>query len=417
MLAGWKGIFAVEKEPRAFHTLFYNLIYNPANGVRFDWPEWLPPYPFDLQTFRRRFLRPLREMRGKVTLVAGGLPCQGFSFAGERNKDDPRNKLFRSYIRFVEEVRPDLVLIENVLGIRTPHGNASKRGKPGRRRKSYAVRVMEALRARGYFVFEPQVVRAQDYGVPQVRPRLFIVAIKKGLYSSSLLDPFQLLKQVRASFLRSKRLPEHRPVSVIEAIGDLEKAHGTRKCRDVESPRGFKEGIPGPPSSVYQRLMRVGNKNGWLTGHRFARHDPETRARFSDILTTCRRGVPLSSKERKRFGLRKNSIVPLARHRPAHTLTTLPDDLLHYSEPRILTVREYARLQSFPDWFDIRNKFTTGGPMRKDECPRYTQVGNAVPPLLAEAMGEALKELLCRAGASSYTSRARKHVDVRGRNR
>ena len=72
---------------------------------------------------------------------------------------------------------------------------------------------------------------------------------------------------------------------------------------------------------------------------------------------------------------------------PAPTLTTLPDDILHYGEPRILTVRECARLQSFPDWFTFHGKYTTGGDRRKVECPRYTQVGNAVPPLLAKAIG------------------------------
>ena len=80
-------------------------------------------------------------------------------------------------------------------------------------------------------------------------------------------------------------------------------------------------------------------------------------------------------------------MVILDRNKTSHTLTTLPDDFLHFSEARILTVREYARLQSFPDWFDFKGKYTTGGSRRKDECPRYTQVGNAVPPLLARYLG------------------------------
>ena len=79
---------------------------------------------------------------------------------------------------------------------------------------------------------------------------------------------------------------------------------------------------------------------------------------------------------------------------PAPTITTLPDDVLHYSEPRILTVRESARLQSFPDWFQFKGKYTTGGDRRTKECPRYTQVGNAVPPYLARAIGSALGKAL-----------------------
>lgn len=74
-------------------------------------------------------------------------------------------------------------------------------------------------------------------------------------------------------------------------------------------------------------------------------------------------------------------------NKPSVTVTTLPDDILHYDEPRILTVRECARLQSFPDWFDFSGSYTTGGQRRKVSCPKYTQVGNAVPPLMAEGMG------------------------------
>jgi DNA (cytosine-5)-methyltransferase 1 len=76
--------------------------------------------------------------------------------------------------------------------------------------------------------------------------------------------------------------------------------------------------------------------------------------------------------------------------KPAPTITSMPDDLLHYSEPRTLTVRENARLQSFPDWFAFRGKYTTGGERRAREVPRFTQVANAVPPLVAEIWGEVL---------------------------
>ena len=102
----------------------------------------------------------------------------------------------------------------------------------------------------------------------------------------------------------------------------------------------------------------------------------------------------MSDADRERLGIGKHAITPLSPDLPSHTLTTLPDDLLHYAEPRIHTVREHARLQSFPDWFEFRGKFTTGGSVRTQECPRYTQVGNAVPPLLAEAIGIAIKRLL-----------------------
>src|SRR5690606_2830354 len=114
--------------------------------------------------------------------------------------------------------------------------------------------------------------------------------------------------------------------------------------------------------------------------------------RFEEILRSCKRGVNLSADDRERFGMLKHRTVPMAPGQPAPTLTTLPDDILHYSDPRILTVREYARLQSFPDWFTFHGKYTTGGDRRRVESPRYTQVGNAVPPLLSKAIGGRILE-------------------------
>jgi DNA (cytosine-5)-methyltransferase 1 len=390
---GWKGLFAVEKDPMAFHTLFYNLLYRPAEGVRFDWPEWLPPYPYDIRTFQRRFLRQLRHLRGKVTLIVGGLPCQGFSFSGERNKHDPRNKLFIAYLRVVSEIRPRFVLIENVRGILVPHGNGARRTHPGRLAKSYATRVIERLLAMGYFVFEPEEVLAQDYGVPQIRPRVFIVAVDRSFNATRGPNPFRILEELRPTYLREKGLPVENPISVIAAIGDLERKQGTILCQDSESPRGFLEGTVRPSFTRYQHLMRQGLLNGSISGHRFARHDEKTEQRLRKILLECRRGVQLTKKERDELGLRKARIVPLDPDKPALTLTALPDDLIHYQEPRILTVREYARLQSFPDWFNFRGKFTTGGDRRVQECPRYTQIANAVPPLVAEAWGRALMKM------------------------
>jgi DNA (cytosine-5)-methyltransferase 1 len=72
----------------------------------------------------------------------------------------------------------------------------------------------------------------------------------------------------------------------------------------------------------------------------------------------------------------------------------LPDDYIHYSEPRILTVREYARIQSFPDWYQFQGKYTTGGKLRTKEVPRYSQIGNAIPPLFGEQSGLVLKQLI-----------------------
>jgi DNA (cytosine-5)-methyltransferase 1 len=134
--------------------------------------------------------------------------------------------------------------------------------------------------------------------------------------------------------------------------------------------------------------------DGKMDSMRVARHRDDVLERFGRILAECRRGVRMDDASRKTYGLKKHRIYPMASNEPAPTVTTLPDDILHYSEPRILTVRECARLQSFPDWFAFKGKFTTGGDRRTKECPRYTQVGNAVPPHLARAIGVALRNLL-----------------------
>ena len=96
---------------------------------------------------------------------------------------------------------------------------------------------------------------------------------------------------------------------------------------------------------------------------------------------------------RDKYNIKKHTVIPLDKDAKSPTITTLPDDYIHYSEPRILTVREYARIQSFPDWYEFQGKYTTGGKLRTKEVPRYTQIGNAIPPLFGEQSGLVLKEL------------------------
>ena len=92
--------------------------------------------------------------------------------------------------------------------------------------------------------------------------------------------------------------------------------------------------------------------------------------------------------------LNRRGVTILSKRAQSPTITSIPDEIVHYIEPRILTVREHARIQSFPDWFELKGKYTSGGKRRKQEVPRYTQVGNAVPPLFAEQIGLAIWEVL-----------------------
>jgi DNA (cytosine-5)-methyltransferase 1 len=144
----------------------------------------------------------------------------------------------------------------------------------------------------------------------------------------------------------------------------------------------------------FQKLMREGVAKGLKPNSlRLAKHKKATIDRFKTILNSSTKGKSLTQSELLELGTKKQCFTPLHPNKLSRTLTTLPDDLLHYSEPRILTVRESARIQSFPDWFEFMGKYTTGGARRKVECPRYTQVGNAVPPLMAEALGKAIQSL------------------------
>ena len=115
---------------------------------------------------------------------------------------------------------------------------------------------------------------------------------------------------------------------------------------------------------------------------------------LGEIIEIChaegRLNTTIRAETRHRYGLKKQALRVLDPDRPAPTITSMPDDLLHYAEARTLTVREHARLQSFRDWFVFRGKYTTGGERRRHEVPRFTQVANAVPPLVAQAIGEAI---------------------------
>ena len=106
------------------------------------------------------------------------------------------------------------------------------------------------------------------------------------------------------------------------------------------------------------------------------------------------RGKRIDGKAREGWGIKQRGITVLDPNTVSPTITGQPDDYLHYAEPRIMTVRECARIQSFPDWYEIQKKYTTGGQMRKKEVPRYSQVGNAIPPLFAEQAGNVLKQML-----------------------
>ena len=393
MLAGWKGLFAVERDSIAYATLAFNLIDGDSTcPLTYEWPDWLKKTPIEISQFINDHSEQLHKLRGEVEIIAGGPPCQGFSMAGKRKSNDPRNELFKHYVELVKIIQPRFLLLENVKGISVAFRKSIDDHAPNRQASiPFSEQIKKSLQVEGYEVFT-KLIRAMDVGVPQFRPRYIMLAVRSDLLSMKPdFDPFHDFEDQRRAFLKAKGLPLEPPVTVRQAISDLEMS-GSKLIECIDSP-GFKQITYTYPRTVYQRLMH-GQMNGTAPNSlRLANHRDDTRKRFKQIISTCRQGVGMSASDRERFGMKKQCLVPLDGDQPSHTLTTLPDDFLHYSEPRILTVREYARLQSFPDWYEFRGKYTTGGERRLKECPRYTQAGNAVPPFLAEIIGNILKKL------------------------
>ena len=147
--AGWHGLFAIEKNPFAFETLKHNLIDNKGH---FDWPKWLPKTNHDINEVLKNYSEQLMDLQGKVDLVAGGPPCQGFSMAGKRVKDDVRNQLVFSYIKFIKLVQPKMILFENVKGFTYAFNKKKKEGV-----EPYSQIVINALEGLGYAV-KPHVI-------------------------------------------------------------------------------------------------------------------------------------------------------------------------------------------------------------------------------------------------------------------
>jgi DNA (cytosine-5)-methyltransferase 1 len=397
-LAGVRGLFAVERDEMAFETFLSNFVQESSReAIRFEWPAWLDQRAWGIDEVLDQHKASLEKLRGTIDILAGGPPCQGFSFAGRRVEDDPRNLLFSKYVEVVEAVQPAALILENVPGMQVAHrrGNVvDLQVGPQLRQQSFYEKLAASLATAGYDV-KAMLVDASRFGVPQRRSRLIAIGIRKDLaqwMDNGISRVFELLEEARLQQLLDFAIGEK--VSAEDAISDLEI--GDRPlvgCIDPQSPKGYFEAAHRKAATPYQKLMRQGF-SGVADSKRLARHRDDVRARFAQILVECRKGVRMNDEARLSYGLKKHRIYPMSPSEPAPTITTLPDDVLHYSEPRILTVRETARIQSFPDWFQFKGKYTTGGNRRTRECPRYTQVGNAVPPYLARAIGTAVSRAL-----------------------
>lgn len=282
----------------------------------------------------------------KVDVLVAGTPCQGFSTAGKRNPSDPRNKLFKQILKFLKVFKPKIFVMENVSGLLgMDEGNTFRR-------------IKRNFEDAGYHV-NHKVLSASGFGVPQSRNRVFIVGMTKKL-PEELIFP----------------KPHRTIVTVKEAISDLCFLGIGKKV----------EQYVGTPKTRYQRQMRQNCRV--IYNHESPNHSVKIQKRFSLVppgKEPCHVTKNLTG---------KRDIYRLDPNKPSRTVTTLPEDFIHFSKNRIPTVREMARLQSFPDHFVFLGPRTTGGPQRIKSCPQYTQVGNAVPPLLAKSLFKHLKKFV-----------------------
>ena len=349
----------------------------------------------------------MEEWPDEVDLVCGGPPCQGYSGIGIRRtfselqkQDVPGNHLYREMIRVIKCVKPKMFLFENVRGLLT-----SRWTSDAPKGSIFRSVLNELNRIPGYEV-EWQLIRAKEYGVPQNRPRVLVVGIRKDILEASSvkydkkpkkvdkegLPPFEG-RAVELGFLPqpSKR----KPPSITELLSDLVDP----RYRDVDQTTKY----PKDATSDIQKWLRGKKpemcKKGYpLKEQEYSKHRPEIVEKF-DYMIKNKGEIP-PEMQTKKFAQRVLPSGPWGKQGPTITATSLPDDYVHYKQPRIPTVREWARIQTFPDWYEFMGKRTTGGRRRagdpgkgewEREVPKYTQIGNSVPVLLAKAIGEHLR--------------------------
>ena len=320
------------------------------------------------KVLRNKNIEELGLSGDEVTCVAGGPPCQGFSVAGRGDPNDPRNSLFKEYLRVVRKIRPKSVLFENVPGFANRYGTGLRE------------HLRKSLNRMGY-VIDLGVIQARDFGVPQLRKRFFCIGVHKDHLNAEqvvLPPPTWNEKEIETKLTARK---------VFDDI-DVHHLRGGYGTGVIDGPEDYRR----PARTQFQRLMR--SKSGTRTsGHTWNTRIPKHTDKVSRRMRKMQEGAKVDSFSGTDLETSKISQRVLAKDAvPRMTVVSLPDDYIHYNRelPRTLSVRECARLQTFPDDFRFYGKRTTGGKRRRVDVPQYTQVGNAIPPRMAEAIGSHL---------------------------
>lgn len=321
-------------------------------------------------------------MRGGLDLIAGGPPCQGFSInAPVRSKDDLRNHLFLEFLRFVDEFLPRAVLIENVPGLVSFNGGSTLQA------------ILSTLENHGY-ASDVQILYAPHYGVPQTRWRTIIIGLREGTAISGAFPRPIYEAPVRVNFtskFEGRKIVAlkcdsklERCITVRDAIGDLPVLENGELGAKVK-PYGAE------PLNSFQKLVRTGSAGA--TNHEACKLAAVNMERIRNIPPGGNwTDIPeyLLPKGMKR-ARRSDHTKRYGRVDPnglASTILTKCDPhwgaYFHYDQDRTFTVREAARIQTFPDRFHFVGS----------RVEQYEQVGNAVPPFLAAAIGQSLQNSL-----------------------
>lgn len=277
-----------------------------------------------------------------VDVIIGGPPCQGMSISGPRKLDDPRNKLYLSFVEMVKMFRPKAFVLENVPGMASLYKGRIKDA------------VLKKFNELNYNV-SWQILHAVDYGIPQTRRRLFFIGLLEGEFHFPVP---KILSEV---------------ITCEDAIGDLPSL----ECDLGIDPMPYPNGVN---YSEYQLKMKGNSK--MLHNHLGTAHKEQTKK----IIALVPEGGNYKDLPDKYRNVRNFNVAFTRYHskKPANTIDTGHRHHFHYKYNRVLTVRENARLQSFPDTFIF-----TG-----NKSEQYRQVGNAVPPLLAQEIAVMLRNYL-----------------------
>lgn len=307
------------------------------------------------ETTPEELLRIASLQLDEVDVIIGGPPCQGFSISGKRLIDDPRNKLYKSFVQIVSAIMPKVFVMENVPGL-VSMANGTIRDQ-----------ILEDFSSLGYKVAVKQLT-ASDYGVPQARKRVFFV----GINSIKLLRTAEF-HFPEPAFGESEGLTPF--VTCEDALSDLDFISETEMLPEID--QYVKEA-----SSDYQRKMR--QNSAFLLNHVATIHTQKTR----DIIAMVPDGENYKALPRELWETRKVHIAwtRMNSKKPCFTIDTGHNHHFHYRANRVPTVRESARIQSFPDDFKFMGIKTS----------QLKQVGNAVPPLMAEAVARAIKDTIER---------------------